>query len=54
MMAYHAVDTDQVDDQTQHDCKAHGPVALAKLIAEVKTHRCAFNFDHKFVKDSSR
>ena len=48
-MAYHAIDTKQVDEQTQHDCKMHGPVALTKVIGEFKTHRCAFDFDHKFV-----
>jgi len=32
LMAYHAIDTHQVDDQTQHDCETHGPVALTKLI----------------------
>ena len=49
MMAYHAIDTEQVDEQTHHDCIAHGPVALTKLIGEFKTHRCAFDFDYKFV-----
>jgi hypothetical protein len=49
MMAYHAIDTKQVDEQTQHDCKMHGPVALTKVIGEFKTHCCAFDFDHKFV-----
>ena len=49
LMAYHAIDTKQVDEQTQHDSKMHGPVALTKVIGEFKTHRCAFDFDHKFV-----
>ncbi|KAI2513328.1 hypothetical protein MHU86_1099 [Fragilaria crotonensis] len=49
MMAYHAIDTKQVDEQTQHHGKMHGPVALTKVIGEFKTHRCAFDFDHKFV-----
>ena len=50
MMAYqHAIDTEQVDEQTHHDCLLHGPVALTKLISEFKTHRCAFDFDYKFV-----
>ena len=48
-MAYHAIDTHQVDDQTQHDCETHGPVALTKLIGQFKTHRCAFDFDFKFI-----
>ena len=49
MMAYHAIDTKQVDEQTYHDCVKHGPVALTKLIGEFKTHRCVFDFDYKFV-----
>ena len=49
MMAYHAIDTEQVDEQTHHECTMHGPVALTKLIGEFKTHRCAFDFDYKFV-----
>jgi hypothetical protein len=49
-MAYHANDTEQVDAQTHHDCTTHGPVlALTKLIGELKTHRCAFDFDYKFI-----
>jgi hypothetical protein len=31
-MAYHAVDTGQVDQQTHHDCLKFGPVADDKLI----------------------
>ena len=49
LMAYHAIDTHQVDEQTLHDCMKHGPVALTKLIGEFKTHRCAYDFDHKFI-----
>jgi hypothetical protein len=49
LMAYHAIDTLQVDEQTQHDCTTHGPVALTKLIGQFKTHRCAFDFDYKFI-----
>ena len=45
LMAYYAVDTGQVDQQTQHECTKHGPVALDKLIGNFKTHRCAFDFD---------
>jgi hypothetical protein len=52
LMAYHAIDTSQVDEKTQHDCKTHGPVALTKLIGQFKTHRCAFDFDYKFIMDS--
>jgi hypothetical protein len=48
MMAYHAIDTEQVDEQTHHDCLLCGPVAMTKLIGEFKTHCCAFNFDYKF------
>ena len=49
MMAYHAIDTEQLDEQTHHDFTMHGPVALTKLMGEFKTHRCAFDFDYKFV-----
>ena len=49
LMAYHAYDTNQVDEQTQHDCTMYGPVAVDKLINEFKTHRCALDFDYKFV-----
>ena len=28
----------------------YGPVALTRLINEFKTHRCAFDFDYKFVR----
>ena len=53
LMAYHAIDTQQVDKQTQSDCTTHGPVALTKLIGQFKTHRCAFDFDYKFVMSVS-
>jgi hypothetical protein len=46
LMAYHAIDTQQLDKQTQRDCTTHGPVALTKLIGQFKTHRCAFDFDY--------
>ena len=49
LMAYHAIDTQQVDQQTLIDCATYGPVALTKLIIQFKTHRCAFDFDYKFV-----
>ena len=49
MMAYYAIDTQQVDEQTQHDCAIFGPVALTKLIGDFKTHRCVFDFDYRFI-----
>ena len=49
IMAYHTIETQQVDKQTQSDCTTYGPVALAKLIRLFKTHRCAFDFDYKFI-----
>ncbi|KAI2512942.1 hypothetical protein MHU86_1488 [Fragilaria crotonensis] len=52
LMAYHAIDACQVDDETQHDCKTHGPVALTKLIGQFKTHRCAFDFDFKYIMEA--
>jgi hypothetical protein len=38
LMAYHAIDTQQVDKQTQSDCTTHGPVALTKLTGQLTTH----------------
>ena len=52
LMAYHAIDTKQVDEETQHDCATHGPVALTKMIGRFKTHRNAFDFDYNFVKNA--
>ena len=45
LMAYHAIDSQQVNEQIQHDCTTHGPVALTKLIGQFKTHRCCAFFD---------
>ena len=52
MMAYHAIDTRQLDAQTQHYCTTHGTVALTKVIGNFKTHRYEFDFDHKFIKNA--
>ena len=52
LMAYHAIDSGQVDTQTLHDCLKFGPVAVDKLIHKVKTHRCAFDFDYKFIMEA--
>ena len=49
LMAYHAIDFSQVDQQTQQGYSKYGPVALTRLINEFKTHRCAFDFDYKFI-----
>jgi hypothetical protein len=51
-MAYHAYDINQVvDEQTQHDCTMHGPVAAVdNLVNEFKTHHCALDFDYMFAK----
>jgi hypothetical protein len=47
-MAYHAIDTQQVDKQAQSDCTTHGPaVVLMKLIGQFKTHQCVLDFDYK-------
>ena len=51
-MAYHAIDSRQVDTHTLHDCLKFDPVAVDKLIHKVKTHRCAFDFDYKFIMES--
>jgi len=50
LMAYHAIDSGQVDQQTQQGYSKYGPVALTRLINEFKTHQCAFHFDYKFVR----
>jgi hypothetical protein len=52
LMAYHAIDSGQVDEQTQHDCKMYGPVAVDKVIQNFKTHRSALNFDYKFIMEA--
>ena len=52
LMAYHAIDSGQVDDQTQHDCKMYGPVAVDKVIQNFKTLRSALNFDYKFIMEA--
>jgi hypothetical protein len=52
LMAYHAVDSGLVDEQTQNDCLKYGPVAIEKLIYNFKTHRCAFDFDYKFIMEA--
>ncbi len=53
LIAYHhAVDTGQVDPQTHNDCLKFGPVAVDKLINNFKTHRCAFDFDYKFIMEA--
>ena len=49
LMAYDAIDSGQVDQQTQQGYSKYGPVALTRLINEFKTHQCAFDFDNKFV-----
>lgn len=49
LMAYHAVDTGQLDQPTLHDCLKYGPVAIDKLISNFKTHRCVFDFDYNFI-----
>jgi len=52
MMAYYLTDTGQVDQQTQDDCKKHGPVAIEKLVRNFKTHRCVVDCDYKFIMEA--
>jgi hypothetical protein len=52
-MAYHAINTQQVNEQTQSDFTTRGPVALTKIIGQFKTHRCTFDFDFKVVMSVS-
>ena len=51
MASYDAIiDSGWVDQQTQQGYSKYGLVALTWLIDEFKTHRCAFDFDYKFVR----
>ncbi len=52
LMAYNAIDSGQVDLQTQQGYSKYGPVAFTSLINEFKTHRCGFDFYYwyKFVQ----
>jgi hypothetical protein len=50
LMAYHFFDSKQSDpDIPLAACDKLGPVAVEKLVAKFKTHRCAMDFDFKFV-----
>ncbi|KAI2513790.1 hypothetical protein MHU86_573 [Fragilaria crotonensis] len=49
LIAYHAIDSGQVGAEIQQDCSKYGPVGLEKLLAKFRTHRCAMDFDFKFV-----
>ena len=50
LIAYHAVDSSQADQQTQDKCNKYGPIALEKLMKDFKTYRCALDFASKFIK----
>ena len=50
LMAYHVIDSKQVDQQTQDDCNKYGPIALGKVIKDLKCHRSAVDVDYKFIK----
>jgi hypothetical protein len=49
LIAYYVIDSGQVSAEMQHDFSKYGPVGLEKLIATFRTHRCAMDFDYKFV-----
>jgi hypothetical protein len=49
LLAYHAIDSGQCSAKVQQECSKYGPVALEKLVGKFKTHRCAMDFDFKFV-----
>ena len=49
LVAYHAIDSGQVSAGIQQDCSKYGPVGLEKLLGKFRTHRCAMDFDFKFV-----
>jgi hypothetical protein len=50
LLAYHAIDSGNVDKNTQEDCAKYGPVALEKLVSDFKTHRCALDFAYRFIR----
>ena len=49
MIAYHAFDSGQLAPELQEQCSKQGPVVVEKLVGKFKTHRCALDFDYKFV-----
>jgi hypothetical protein len=49
LVAYHAIDSGQVSAEIQQDCSKYGPVGLEKLLGKFRNHRCAMDFDFKFV-----
>ena len=51
MLAYqHALDSDLLfEPELQQQRSKHGPVEIDNLIKKMKTHRCALDFDYKFV-----
>jgi hypothetical protein len=53
-LAYHFFDSGQTDPEIPHGDgdQQYGPVAVEKLIGKFKTHRCAMDFDFKFIMSS--
>jgi len=49
MLAYHALDSGLFEPELQQQRSKHGPVEIDSLIKKMKTHRCALDFDYKFV-----
>ena len=49
MIAYHAIDSGLVNIIHSQSDRHDGPVAVEKLIGKFRTHRCAMDFDFKFV-----
>ena len=49
MLAYHALDSGLFEPELQQQRSKHGPVEIDNLIKKMKTHRCALDFDYKFV-----
>lgn len=49
IVAYHAIDQ-HGDCEVEEKARKCGPVALEGLIKKFKTHRCALDFDHKFIR----
>ena len=43
LIAYHAIDSGQVNTTYSAQSDRHGPLAVEKLIGKFKTHRCAMD-----------
>ena len=49
MLAYHALDSGLFEPELQQQRSKDGHVEIDDLIKKMKIHRCALDFDYKFV-----